>query len=818
MFSHIKELFSRPSGYTIARSVRLRSSASAYFNRTPASAGNRKTWTWSGWVKRGVLSGSSTYALFDVQIDSNNWTTFWFRNDAVGYDVSYTSTANRIILQSTAVYRDPSAWYHLVFSVDTTQATAANRIRIYINGIEVTLNVYAVGSGYVPQNTDLSINTTNSHAIGRRNTATPDSYFDGYLTEINFIDGQALTPSSFGSTNATTGVWQPAKYTGTYGTNGFYLNFSDNSSNTATTIGKDYSGNGNNWTPNNISVTSGSTYDSMTDVPTLTSATAANYCVMNPLDKDSSATVSDGNLTVSRASGAYSAVRASFMLPTSGKFYAEATVGTTTASGTSLSFGFATDTAVLNNAAATGQYILYGAGSGSCAIYSSGTSLGSVSGVFSTGDILQIAFDGATGKAWVGKNNVWYNATAGTTGDPANGTNNTFSLSGLNIFPVAVLLNDTLYFNAGQRPFSYTPPTGYVALNTYNLPTSTITNGAAYMAATLYAGSSSAQSITNTVNGVSFQPDLVWGKNRSNVNSHRLTDVNRGVGLVLFSNSTNGDTTGDGQLSSFNSNGWTFTSGAGAGLNESGNNYVAWNWKAGGTPVTNTNGSITSTVSAGATQGFSVVTYTGTGAVGTVGHGLGVAPSMIIFKERSGGASSGVNDWGVYHVSTGNTGQLRLDLTAAFVANSTCFNNTSPTSSVFTIGSQQNFNESSGAYVAYCFAAVAGYSAFGSYTGNGSTDGPFVYCGFRPRWVMIKCTNTTGDWWLEDTSRNTYNAADLVLFPNTSGAESGSSVYYWDFLSNGFKLRSTSAGYNGSGNTYIYAAFAENPFKNALAR
>ncbi|NBQ97492.1 MAG: hypothetical protein EBT26_03820 [Microbacteriaceae bacterium] len=347
---------------------------------------------------------------------------------------------------------------------------------------------------------------------------------------------------------------------------------------------------------------------------------------------------------------------------------------------------------------------------------------------------------------------------------------------------------------------------------TYAIP-----DGRTVMAATLYAGSSSAQSITNTVNGVSFQPDLVWGKNRSNVNSHRLTDVNRGVGLVLFSNSTNGDTTGDGQLSSFNSNGWTFTSGAGAGLNESGNNYVAWNWKAGGTPITNTAGSITSQVSANPTAGFSVVTWTGNGVnAATVGHGLGVAPSMIIVKSRS---ASGTNTgaWYVYHTAAGAANYGVLNTTAAFISGGQWFS-TAPTSSYFYLGGTGNYvNESGSSQIAYCWAAVPGYSAFGSYTGNGSNDGPFQYLGFRPRFVLIKsAAGSTGSWWLYDSSRDTYNVEQNFLMPNNSNAETV--VAGPDFLSNGFKLRTSTGDLNTNGSTFIYMAFAENPFKYANAR
>jgi len=352
---------------------------------------------------------------------------------------------------------------------------------------------------------------------------------------------------------------------------------------------------------------------------------------------------------------------------------------------------------------------------------------------------------------------------------------------------------------------------------TYAIP-----DGRVAMAATLYAGSSSAQSIVNTVNGVSFQPDLVWGKNRSNVNSHRLTDVNRGVGRVLFSNDTAGDTTGDGQLSSFNSNGWTFTSGAGAGLNESGNNYVAWNWKAGGAAVTNTAGTRTSQVSANTAAGFSVVTYTGTGAAATVGHGLGVAPNMIIFKGRNYAI-----DWAVYHASIGAGSKVYLNLTNASAADTTYMNNTAPTSSVFSIAASSWTNNSSAAtYVAYCFAAVPGYSAFGTWQNNNSTDGTFIYTGFRPRFILLKNYDNVERWFTWDSTRQTYNMpppSNNWLVPNDSAAEgaNGAQTAEIDGLSNGFKIRTTnpaSGEISFGTRNYIYAAFAETPFKYANAR
>jgi len=329
------------------------------------------------------------------------------------------------------------------------------------------------------------------------------------------------------------------------------------------------------------------------------------------------------------------------------------------------------------------------------------------------------------------------------------------------------------------------------------------------MAATLYTGNGGTQAVANTTNGVQFQPDLVWVKSRSAAYSNWLNDSVRGAGTSLSSNLTDADTNYTAYFTSFATNGFNLAGGSNA-FNSNGTTYVGWQWKAGGTAVSNTSGTITSQVSANTTAGFSVVTYTGTGANATVGHGLGVAPSMVICKSR------GVSDWAVYHIVTTAAGVLWLNLTNAYGVYSAAWNSTAPTSSVFSVGTADATNKVSTGTVAYCFAAVAGYSAFGSYTGNGSTDGPFVYLGFRPRFVLVKNTGGASQWYLYDSSRDTYNIATNGLFPSSAQAET--SIAWVDFLSNGFKVRATSTDFNGSGTTYIYACFAENPFKYANAR
>jgi hypothetical protein len=369
-----------------------------------------------------------------------------------------------------------------------------------------------------------------------------------------------------------------------------------------------------------------------------------------------------------------------------------------------------------------------------------------------------------------------------------------------------------MYYNFGQRAFAYTAPSGFKALVTTNLPTPTIgatstTLANKYMDVTLYTGNGAVRSITNSG---SMQPDFVWDKLRSGANSHRLFDAVRGVEKALYSNLTNAEATETGTLTSFNSNG--FSLGTNTETNTNGSTYVAWQWNAGGSNATNTSGTITSTVRANTTSGFSIVTWTGTGVNATVGHGLGVVPGMIIAKRRSA-----TQNWGVAHSSLTGTQTVYLDLTQGVA---TGVWNGTPTSTVFNITTDGVVNTNGSTYVAYCFAAVAGYSAFGSYTGNGSTDGSFVYTGFRPRFVLVKCSNTTGYWYLFDSVRSTYNVNGQVLFANDSLAEQSyvAPNPVVDFLSNGFKNRGTYPDLNGSGNTFIYMALAESPFKYALAR
>ena len=329
----------------------------------------------------------------------------------------------------------------------------------------------------------------------------------------------------------------------------------------------------------------------------------------------------------------------------------------------------------------------------------------------------------------------------------------------------------------------------------------TIDKPSDYFNTVLYTGNGSTQSIT----GVGFQPDWSWLKCRSNLEGHELYDSVRGVTKMLTSNSDSAESTQSTALTSFDSDG--FTLGSDFEVNASGRTFVSWNWLAGGTASSNTDGSITSSVSANTTSGFSIVSYAGNSTAGaTVGHGLGSAIKFLWVKNRD---DSGENHT-IWHQDIPNTNALFLNSTDASASYTTRWNSTTPTSSVFTVGTSNGVNGSGKNYIAYCFAEKKGYSKFGSYTGNGSTDGTFVYTGFRPAWVMTKVTSTTQSWNIMDNKRPGFNDTNKRLFADLSNAEYSDSTI--DLLSNGFKFRTADSGLNSSGASYIYMAFAENPF------
>jgi hypothetical protein len=770
----------RRASYSISRSLRFNSADSAYLSRTPASAGNRKTWTISLWVKRcklGILqsftsSANDTLLLFD----SNDKLNF--------YQNSYVRT-------TAQVFRDCSAWYHIVLSVDTTNATAQNRARIYVNGNEITT---WTTNNTITQNLDTNWNAAFAHQINANNTS---QFGDLYIADVHSIDGQALDPTSFGEFSATTGVWMPKAFTGSYGTNGFRLTFADNSAATATTLGKDAAGS-NNWTPTNLSVTAGAGNDSLVDVPVNGSQTdtgvggevRGNYCTLNPLIPFSG-TLSNGNLDavtpVSNSTNAF--VYGTFCIPTSGKWYWEYVP---TANGGQSYCGIGE----IGNASS--KSVIYYANNGQKYVDGSASAYGATYG---DNDVIGVAVDAGAGLVTFYKNNssqgaISYSVASGiysaTLGD---GTNS---------------LGVSLSINFGQRPFAYTAPSGFKALCTSSLSTPTIVKPSTVMDVVLYTGTGSTLTPTSSLG---FSPDLIWIKSRSAATDNTLYDAVRGAQARLESNNTDAEVTSDNGLTAFNSAG--FTLGTLAQVNTNAATYAAWTWDAGSSTVTNTAGSITSQVRANASAGFSVVTASVAGGLNspTIGHGLGVTPNLIIAKSRNEALS-----WYTWHSSFSSGDYILLNSTAAKANNSNSYGTVN--SSIFTIGGTNTstiwVSGSTGNYVFYCFAPVAGYSAFGSYTGNGSADGPFVYTGFRPKFILVKNTVATESWWITDSARDTYNVTKNYLAPNLSSAEGSSAVF--DFLSNGFKVRTNFTSHNGNTHSIIYAAFAESPFQYSRAR
>jgi hypothetical protein len=432
----------------VSNSLRFRGAyptTPSYLSRTAGTPTNNLKWTFSFWAKRGVLSvaqhllngGTGTSA-------SEDYLHFLGTNKLGFYQANATST----VIATNAVFRDPAAWYHIVLVYDSAQATSTNRLFIYVNGVSQSFS----SATYPTLNQTTNINASGALQRISSRTYLADEGFDGYMTEINFIDGQALTPSSFGTINSY-GVWQPITYGGSYGTNGFYLPFTNTTS--TTTLGYDFSPQGNNWTTNNISLTAGATYDSMTDVPTLTSATAANYCVMNPLD-NSGATISNGNLQVAANTGTFQAVRSSFVLST-GSWYVEVTATTGTGNGNS-ALGIALQSAALSTISGASNFI--GSSSTSWGYASNGNVYNNNSIITATGvtwasaAVIGITFDGSTLKFY--KNNVLVTTVSSI---PA----------GDYCIASSFYSSDACAFNFGQRPFTYTAPSGFVALNTFNL-------------------------------------------------------------------------------------------------------------------------------------------------------------------------------------------------------------------------------------------------------------------------------------------------------------------------------------------------------------
>ncbi len=779
MFDTLTRMGASAAGaYEIERSLRFNNADNVSLTRTPSSSSAGTKATVSLWFK---LSDIHNAANGGNLISRDDYSYLQIHNEKLYFgNASYW-------MNTAAVFRDFSAWYHVMVVIDTTQGTATNRQKIYVNGVQQargdTVNDPAEDASYE------FLNGTEDYIIGKR--SSNDQNFMGYMAEIHFADGQALDPTSFGETNADTGQWVPIKYAGSYGTNGFYLNFSDNSGTTATTLGKDQAGS-NNWTPNNFSVAAGVGNDSLEDTPT------NNYATINPLAgyQTTFEVPANGNLDFNLGSTNQFAL-SSFLIPSSGKWYAEL-VYSDIATGR---FGI-TNPKTKHASKWNGvEYYI-----GGIITVDDSTVQSSLTTV-SNGDIVGIKVDRDAG------------TIAFTIGGSASGS--AVNLSALSDSSELVFMASRNAsagsapagsFNFGQRAFSHLPA-DYKALCTANLPEPTIKKGSDHFNTVLYTGNSGTHAIT----GVGFSPDFTWITCRTDARSRTLVDSVRGFngssGRVLQSESSAVEWE-SAYFNSLDSDGFT-VSGSENYINNSSHTYQSWNWKGSDSAAAaNDDGTIDSTVSVNATAGFSVGTFSGTGSAGTIGHGLGVAPQWILIKNRDS-----ANSWAVYHDALGADIQLLLNSSNATTGDSNGFNEV-PTSSVINVGSgaAMDTNKSGGAasHVFYAFSGVEGYSKFGSYTGNGNADGAFVYTGFRPAFIMSKCTNHSDAWHMFDSTRDPDNLGHHRVQANLDDAEStsiSSVTSNVDILSNGFKWRGSSNDTNGTNNKYIYLAFAEAPFK-----
>ena len=788
----------------IDQSLRYDYSDSPYLTRT-GDSGNRRTFTFSAWFKRS--SFNQTNSIFGAVLNGSNFFMIRFRDiddpDGGKLQIGNYSGSFDLDLRTSQVFRDLTNWYHIVVAVDTTQSTASDRVKLYVNGSQVTSFSTAT---YPSQNFETRVSNGHSEQVGAE--ATSYSYIDGYLAEVNFIDGTALTPSSFGETK--NGVWIPKAISGlTYGTNGFRLTFADSSS-----LGDDTSGNGNDFTSSGLAST-----DVVLDRP------ENNFCTLNPLNTN----YNRGQVTISRNNLRFvsSSTNRGFTTGTMkvhGKVYFEVL----SRDGNN---GFAGIQNITNNAGGytAGQsFDMYNGTPRIDGSAQSGT------GTFSDGDIMGVAVDVDAKSIQFFRNNVskfsgnytideeyfpfLYDSSGGRSSDNIANFGQDSSFTGEKTSGSNNAQDDN-----GQGDFYYAPPSGFLALCSANLPDVTIgpdsdSQADDHFNSLLWTGTGSS---ADAKTGVGFQPDWLWAKDRNYANNHILIDSSRGVTKYLQSSLTSAEATDSNILQSFDSDGFT-TVGQGINfLNVS--DYVAWLWKAnGGTTTTNDAsstgvGTIDSVIQANTTAGFSIVTYTGTGSVGSYAHGLGTKPELIITKERNN-----AENW-LFYTHADDQAYLYLNLNNARSTgnNQQRFGNDSsvvqPTSTIVSIGTAEDINTSSSTYVAYLFAEIEGYSKFGSYTGNGNADGTFVFTGFRPAWVLIKQTNCTGSWLIHDNKRSPFNVIDEDLFSNLASAESDNGVDK-DFLSNGFKHRASHSAVNGSSSTYIYMAFAEQPFKFSNAR
>ena len=823
-------------GTEIERSLRFNQDDSAYLSRSVGTTGNRRTFTISFWAKFCDPQADNSQRLFSTDGGNGNGDIFkiefyggaysprqlaFLDNNHAGSGIRFTVNRN---------IRDATSWYHVVFSIDTTQGTASDRVKIYINGEQESEFLSGSEHNHQPdQNYDTCVNLSGKTTTWGRSFAFSSSsavYSDMYLAEVNLIDGQQLDPTYFGFTDPRTGIWLPKRYEGTYGTNGYRLDFSDKTS--TTTLGIDKSPNGNDVTSNNFAES-----DSVPDTPT------NNWCTLNPLNSfgGTVSSLSNGLLQFNLQSNAHYPL-STFLIPKTGKWYAEAVV---TSLGNDQATWIVSNPELQQNSSGTSATNRHNAvnyyrtdlrvdDSDNQVEVTDGSQVNNIIGILIDRDEGTVAFKNNNSN--VG-NPVPLSAAAGSTetliigvgnGSGSQGPQGLFNFGQDSSFAgnkTAQGKTDA----SGLGDFYYEPPAGYRALCAKNIAgtSSPTVRPQKHFGALLYTGDGSS---SNKVTGLEFKPNLVWIKSRSATTDNVLQDTVRGNHIV-YSNSNAADgATGGGWVKSFNLDG--FTTDVNGPINTNSATYVAWCWKGGGNSHTyNIDGVGYASVSAAGLDGvtinptgasinteagFSIITYSGSGSetTGTIAHGLGKVPKFAMIKRRD---STG--NWMVYHENIGNTHNLYLNTTDVKQDDSHAFNDTSPTSSLFTVGISAFLHASSGTYVAYFWTEVPGYSKFGEWTGNGSSQAAYVYTGFRPAFLMYKATNGAHDWRIFDATRDVNNGVNTRLRANTTDAEDTHGGM--DFTSNGFRIRNGTSGNNGGGEQHVFMAFAEQPGKTPFS-
>ena len=814
--------------YQIANSIRGSAAADTTLKFTAGTPTSSDTFTMAYWVKR--HNDSTDDAANNIFVTGTGGGTYLYIS--LGLDLFLEGAGGNwstSYLQTSAAYRDTSAWYHHILVFDSTQSAENDRLKIYVNGERITSFAQDSMHGNIGSSEDFSF--INQSGIvqafgGLSGKGHGTEGADLSLADVMFFDGQAYY-SELGETK--NGVWIPKDPSGlTFGNNGYWLKFESSSD-----LGNDSSGNNNDFTVANFAA-----HDQLIDTPTFGSSNGGNYCVMNPLNSGSNNTFSEANLKVTNTSGGCSAL-GTMSLVTGHKWYFE---GKVTGSGNNW-IGIIEENNYTNSANTNSS--IAGSGSFNTYLYGyngliyHGSSSTSAGASITTDDIIGVLVDleSATNTIQFYKNGSAQGSAFNLTG------------TGINYTPMSDRGSGSgngFWFNFGQEgtfgtgsgggnsdvngygDFYYDDGAAAKALCTGNLPLADAINPAEtdddypqkLFNAKTYSGSGS----TQTISGVGFQPDVTWIKNRSaGSTSGCLMDSTRGEAATndyyYLRTDVIGAQSNTTDFHNFASDGF-IVSGTGTYFNASGNNFVSWNWRVnGGTTATNSNGSVDSTVQVDPSGAFSIAKYrgglSGAGAA-TVGHGLSKAPSMIIFKGYSN-LAGGDGQWWVGHDELTSWNYfLRLNTDAAQVDKSGNGSMSSPTSTVFSVNNTDGLGAGTIDNIAYCFANIEGYCKTGSYKGNGNANGSYVYTGFRPEMVVVKLIDSAGDWWVQDAGRSPGNPANKYIAWNRGDAEAtGIDI---DILSNGFKIRTTSGDANSSSASIIYVAMAHNPFKYATAR